>query len=297
MVSLSREFKSSALPDALKQWYMKTDGPSLKVALYVMCNGDSEVAEISRALGIQAPDVERAVDYWEKLGLFASSHGAAVRTGAAVARAPLSVDDVSELTLRNPELEVLLQEAQYFLARPLDSLESRTLVELYEYDGLPVDVILTGIAYCAPRVKNRRSVVHFAAKTLAEWSENGVVDLDSAESYIHLLETREIHEREVAQALGCDASFTKAQRGYIAAWYEQYGYNADFAKEVYLRSGKDSLGYINSVLKRWYTNGYRTIKDTRSEQSNAPATGREKRKGDKKQNSLLKMAIAASMEE
>ncbi len=297
MVSLSKEFKASCLPEVFKQRYPEADGPSLKVALYVMCSGDCEITEISEGLGIPEETVERAVNYWTKLGLFLSPEGAQARTGAMVARAPLSVDDVGELTLRNPELEVLLQETQQFLARPLDSLESRTLVETYEYDGFPVDVILTAVAYCAPRVKNRRSVVHFAAKTLSQWAENGVSDLDSAERYIHLLETREAREREVAEVLGCDAPFTKAQRGYIADWYEQYGYNADFVKEVFLRSGRDSISYINSVLKRWYASGYRTIRDTRAEQTNAPASGREKKKGGKQQNSLLKMAIAANTED
>ncbi len=297
MVKLNEQFKSSRLPAAFLERYKTADGPALKVAVYLLCTGAAEPCDIEKELSMSSEIAQRSIAFWKAAGLISDvkdGEGVVVSVPAITAKNPLSVDDVAELTLRNPELSVLLQETQYFLGRPIDSLESRMLVEMYEYDELPVDVILMIVAYCSPRAKSNRSVVNLAARCAAEWREQGVRDSETAYKYIKMLEQREEYARQVATVLGVDASvFTKPQRAHIARWFEEYGYGPDFVKEVYLRTGKDSVNYINTVLKSWFSKGYRTIRDTRVEQSNVQAPGRTK----KGSGSLLKKAIAANRED
>ena len=294
MVKLTGHVKNTVLPGPLRDKYRSADGPALKVALCLLLNGAMEQDDIAKELSMPPEAVERSLAFWRGVGLVCETGEGDVTVVPVQQRAPLSVDDVADITLRNPEIAVLLQETQHFLGRPIDSLESRMLVEIYEYDGLPVDVILSVVAYCAPRAKSKRGVIGLAARTAGQWREQGVTDLDSAERYIRLLEMREQREQEVAAVLGVDASsFTRTQKNYIARWYEEYGYGSDFVKEAYLHSGKDSVNYLNTILKSWYNKGYRTIRDTRTEHTNAPVPVPKNRK---KGGSLLKRAIDANRE-
>lgn len=304
MFQLCSEFDGGALlPAALKERYRVADGPAIKVALFLLCAGSGDEETVADALSLPLDTVGRALAFWKTAGLITDDPSAAksaaqkkmpAASGPAlfeIDRKPLTPSQISGMLLRNPELAVLLQETQYLLGRPLDSLESRIIVEIFEYDELPVDVILMVVAYCKPRVKNKRTIIGKASRTAAEWRENGIDNAGAVEEHIRLLELREQREREVAETLMLEnADFTRAQCAHIARWYEIYGYNIDFVKEAYMRCGNSSVAYINSILKSWNQNGYTTIRDTRAVPSNAPAPVSRKKK-EKAGTSLIKKAI------
>lgn len=300
----SEEFDCGCLPHAFMERYRVADGPAIKVALFLLNAGSGDVESVADALSLPIDTVARAIVFWQSAGLLtddpATIKKAAVSQKKKIdpqkvvllepVRKPLTQSQVSGMILANPEIAVLLQETQHLLGRPLDSLESRILLEIFEYDELPVDVILMIVAFCKPRESNKRRIIGTAARTATDWKERGIDNSETAETYIRLLELREARERQVAETLLLEkADFSKKQRSYIAQWFEEYNYSIDFVKEAYLRTGNSSVAYLNSVLKSWHQRGFKTIRDTRSVPSNAPAPTRKKQSKDGA--SLLKKAM------
>ncbi len=283
------------------------DGPALKVALFLLGGGEGDAEKICDALSMPAETVERALTFWCKAGLL-SDRAPAPRTVTDAAgsvlrevqpaapprhvRAAMTPERAAELSLRDPAIAVMLQETQRFLGRTLDAVESRTLLELYEYDELPVDLILMLVAYCLPRVRNKRALCTMVARIADDWYAQGIATPADAEKQIRLLERREQREVAVAAALElADPSFSKGQKLTIAKWFEEYGYNESIVREAYLVKGNASIAYIGKILQNWYNSGYRTLKQIRDAGSahNAPAAPPAARK--KGGGSLLKKAV------
>ncbi len=311
--SISPSCAECTLPPALSDSYRRADGPALKVALYLLCTKESSVDQVSDALSISEETVRRALAFWQNAGLIvpgsnlsecgadrASRPDAAPAKTAAVkpARARLTPERAAELTLRDPAIAVLFQETQRFLGRTLDAAESRTLLELYEYDELSVDVILLLVAYCLPRIRNKRSLCSMVSRIADDWCEQGITSLSDAEKQIRLLELREQRETEVAEALEMkDPSFSKSQKALIAKWFEEYGYDAAFVREAYLAKGNSSLAAVGKVLQNWYNSGYTSLRQVRGAGAapNAPIQSSASRR--KNSGSLLKKAVRAGSRE
>ncbi len=299
-MQLTQQFDGSLLPSALREYYRRADGPALKVALLILCSGNCDPDYISDTLSMSEELVARSLSFWQKAGLLDEKNDIAGDAPATALQAqtspspakkqqvPLSPERVRELSLRDPEIATLLQETQRFLGRTLDTLESRTLLEIYEYDELPVEVILMIVAYCVPRMKNRRALVSMTRRIADDWFEQGVVTASEAEAHLKQLELREQREGQVAEILALeDPSFSKSQKMHIARWYEEYGYGPEMIREAYLLKGNNSIAYINKILQGWYNNGVKTVRDARGGSTNAPVPQKKK----KNTGSLLKRAV------
>lgn len=299
MYFLRDQFDVGCLPNTLRERYRMADGPAIKVALFLLFGGEGDEDIIADALSMPSATVRRSLSFWHKAGLMTDDPEKVKARPAAAAkpapvkdeRKPLTPARISEMSLHDPDIAVLLQEAQNFLGRTLDSNESRLLLEVFEYDELPVDVILMIVAWCTPRAKSVRSVVGMTARTARKWREEGITSAAKAEAHLRLLEQREQREQQVACALELEtADFNAIQRAYIARWFEEYEYDIEFVKEAYIRSGNNSVNYINALLKGWNQEGYRTLRDVAMSPGNAPAPGRKKKKG-AGEPSLLKRAL------
>ncbi|MEA4912757.1 MAG: DnaD domain protein [Oscillospiraceae bacterium] len=301
---LKEKFDPNALPSALAEQYRKADGPALRAALFLLCEGGcADAAALAAALSMSDAVAARALAFWQEAGRISESQtaeGPARRRSPAPprasARAALSSEDIGALSLRDPSVAALFQEAEAIVGRPLDTLESRMLAEIRAYDGLPVDVILTIVAYCAPRAKSNRKIIALAARTAGEWSEQGLCDPAQINDHIRLLERRERNEAAVAGALALkDKAFSRSAKTSIARWFEEYGYDIDFVKAANARlesSGQtveNPVAYINTILKGWYNSGYTSIKDTMERAVNVqPEAYKKADRGDK---SMMKSAL------
>lgn len=240
---------------------------------------------------------ERALKFWLSAGLIVvqqenSPPSPVSVKKVAAPKAPLTPARINELSLRDPGVAALMQETQAIVGRTLDSFESKLLLETYENSALPVDVLLTVVAYVAPRLRSKRSLMTAVSHTAEDWAEQGVTDGQAAGEYIKLLETREQREKQVALSLDTpDAVFTKPQKAHIARWFEEYGYNASFVREAYLRTGNSSVPYISSVLKSWHNKGYKRLRDIEQESCNAPAVSSRSNGAKSSGGSLLAAAI------
>ncbi|MEG1181272.1 MAG: hypothetical protein RSD39_04495, partial [Oscillospiraceae bacterium] len=182
MYSLSDCFACASLPSSFLERYRSADGPALKVAIFMLCGNCATVGDIASELCMSEQTASRAVDFWEKAGLIKDSAKSFSPAENSVQkqcqiiepRKHLSSERAAELSLYNPDIAVLMQETQRLIARPLDAAESRTLLEVVEFEGYTADMILTVISFFLPRIKNRRSVIAKSASAAQQWRELGI---------------------------------------------------------------------------------------------------------------------------
>ncbi|NLL91973.1 MAG: DnaD domain protein [Ruminococcaceae bacterium] len=293
MYKLNEKFIVDSLPSAFVERYRTADGPALKVALFLMLGNNCDISQIASELSLPESTVERSLDFWYKAGLLLSEdtpesvkNNRSVKPSVKKER-KMSAERTAKI-FRNPEVSALLQEVQSFLGRTLTQSESQRLLCIYEYDELPVEVILMAVAYSKENAK--RNLFGYIERIASEWKEEGLITSDKVEKHLSILADRKKKYENISKVLAVEFNSLKYRdRQYIDRWYEEYGYDESFVEEALSRSTNNSVSYINKILASWFQKGYATIKETRQEVTNAPIKSSRKRKKD--DDELIMMAV------
>lgn len=266
MFTLAEKF-CGALPAALVEHYKKADGAAVRVALLFLAEKSADIDTICRELQMDRSSAEAAVDFWQKAGLL---------TGCTEgASQPYTMERMARSALKNPEISQLFSEAQRILGRPTSHSENLALAEMYEVGGFTAEYILFVLEYSRGFAR-RGGEVSYAASVAREWQKAGISSLSDAERHLGELEAQRKMIDDVAAALGItDQKINKREAGMIISWSEKLGYGAEFAAEAAKQSGKSEIPYINAILISWHDKGIKSIRQTRSGLSNAPAGSRK----------------------
>ncbi len=244
------------LPELEEDW--------ARVALYVLSSGETDPARISAALRFQNPErARKALVYWKGAGLLtdgAAAPGLGDVEAAPAPRAHLTTPEVAAAAKADPAIAGLVQECQQIVGGVIPQSDANIYVSMYLTDGMPVDMILLGVAHYA--AKGKRSA-RYIERALLGWQKEGIDSGEAAERYLRLLQQREENEHEVAELLELpDAKFTGAERKVIAEWYETLGYDRAMIAEAIAYAGeKKKVKYIGGILRAWYTKGYKNVRD------------------------------------
>ncbi len=268
-----------SLPLPLAERFAKADGPALKVALFLLSHGAAEPENIAAQLALPEATVQRALRFWLDAGLVCEGEPQDDDTAAtAVERREMNTAELAELTLRDSNVAQLLRETQRLMKRTIKHAEQLLLAELYEYDGMSVDVLLSAVAYTAPRCGS--SFRGYLGRVARSWREQGIDTLEKAEKSVAQMMLSERRCAAVAKALGLDEKLIKTrERRFIDSWFSEYGYDETFAAEAALRTGKTDIAYLNSVLRDWHAKGYATVKETRAQTGNVSASRTPRKSG------------------
>lgn len=259
---------SVAVPQLVIAKLPELEDDWLRVALFVVATGETDPARIAAALRLKSPErAQTALVYWKGAGLLESCGEPQARGGIDAAPAPrahLTTPEVASAAQGDPAIAGLVQECQALMGGVITQADTNILVSMYLSDGMPVDMILLGVAHFA--ALGKRSA-RYIERALLGWQREGIDSGEAAERYLRLLDQRAAHEKETAKLLGlADANFTKADSRAIADWYESYGYGPDMIAEAVAYAGeKKSVKYVNGILRAWYTKGYKTVRDVMAE--------------------------------
>ncbi|MGI5888995.1 MAG: DnaD domain protein [Oscillospiraceae bacterium] len=294
---LARKFDAGTLPREFVERYRSVDCDTLRVGVWVLCNGRFDAELLSSELSIPLKSAEKAVEFWLNAGLIVSTEDNAGKESVTVAD-PVAVPrlshmEIAQLSVRDPHVARLVQESQRILGRNLTAAEAARLISVYNFYDFDPEVLLMMLEYAKPRSK--RSPFAYLERTAQEWNSLGIKTQEAAEARLRFLEKREKEEEEASELLELDKALTWKEKSLIDAWYEDLGYGSAMIREAYLHTGKSSVAYINSVLRSWYEKGYRTPEDARKTVSNAPAAQPKKSTGKKSGKSILKWAVDNSI--
>ncbi|MBC8545956.1 DnaD domain protein [Clostridiaceae bacterium NSJ-31] len=286
-----------AVPTQIVDKHLKLCGVAhLKVLLLLLRRAGEavELADLAAALNLSAGDTQDALNYWIGAGVLCAlpdedsvrltvpstnaepapafpvaSQTPAPRPSGSPPKLRLTSAEIAKLARSSAEFQALLTETEAALGKTLTSSDLATLASLYDWAGIPADVLLTVIEYCRQIGKTN---LRYIEKVAMAWQERGIDTLEKAEHYI-----RESLEADKRQQL-CKAAFgiydralTSKECEYIRTWFCDYGFDLPVIKLAYERSientGKLSFPYINKVLSNWRSQNIRTPEQVAKESS------------------------------
>ncbi len=256
-----------------------------RVALYLLATGETDPLQLQQALGLKSEAAAlRALTFWQGAGLVEEIKDQAVPE-LKKAKPRLTTREVLMHSGQNPELAVLMQEAQRIFGEVISENGCSILASMYINDEMPLDYLLLGLAHFAEQgfASKKLSTIH---RRMQSWQEQGVGTMSQLEEHLALQEQRRQNYAEVARMLHRAADALNASEcAKINIWYEQYHYTEpmiNLAMDMVGDSEKRNVSYVNGILKKWYARGYRQPRDVLAAQqgSNAMPTGRTAGKTD-----------------
>lgn len=188
-----------------------------------------------------------------------------------------SREDVMGKLESDASFSALLTEVERKLGR-LSEPSVRKLLGLYDFLGLPADVIFLLVSFCIDRKERqfgagRLPTMREIEKEGYVWARQELFSSAAADAYIRQekQKRRRFPEYMAALRLG-DRAPVAAEERYLGSWSEM-GFPAETVAIAYektvLRCREFKWPYCNGILKRWHEKGLHTPEQVSAE--NAPA--------------------------
>lgn len=271
--------KIFAVPSSVAEKHIKTAGAlSLKVLLLVLSQPQITVNKLAEALNTSEADIKDAANFWIVNGIFTSDAAPSSSEVDATDKSPIKRVSQAPVRLSGKELEsrvresddvkFMISEAERHFGKNLIPSEASVLVSLYDFAGLPVDIIIMIISYCASINKNNmRSVEKFAL----DWIDKGIDSHEAVAAHIKELTLKNSNESAVKSAFGIfNRSLTTKEKNFINSWFSQMHFDIEMIKLAYEKTidstGNLSFPYINKILASWSEKGITTPSQAMEEQ-------------------------------
>lgn len=271
-------------PTVLQQWallprsaanylHIATEA-DLKTLIYILTAqpGDGIESKDLEHLGLTQESFLRSLRFWEERKVLPKGtvqqddrlQPEPEKDGTAMPQytaARISVEMES-----NDKLRALILEGESILARTLSPSDISTIFGIYDWLGLPAEVIMLLMNFCV--MQNKKSV-KYMEKTAIEWAKQGINTVEAAEQYISSYgRQREFtqHLRSLMQINGRE--LTPSEKNYAQKW-EPMGFSDEMLLLAYEKTventGKVAFPYMNSILNSWVKKGYTTVAQVKGE--------------------------------
>ena len=256
---------------ALLQVLPGLDGECVKLYIYIKYlseqnGGATSVSEVGRFLSMPEETVGEAVRELVRQGLvrlgaqgslsLCPEAGARVLAEEPPAYRPGEVGAILE---SDKQLSDMLALAQKILGRTLSYSAIEKLYGLYDWLGMPPELILRLLEYCAELGKKD---MRYIEKVALSWHEMGIGTVAEAERYIERQSYKRTYLYQIQKEFGiADRKLTASETRYINEWYT-LGVPVELAAFAYdysvTKTGRLAMAYINKVLQAWMQEGIRT---------------------------------------
>jgi len=263
------------------------DGEAALLYIYILKNrGEFRLSEASKALRMTQARVSAAASALAAMGLL-SQRDAPIperRTLTTDEMPQYDAQDIRAAAGQDGIFSSLVGEVQRSLGHLLSSAELTKLFGIYDYLGLPPEVILTLISYCTVEYRRRYGegrtpTMRFIESCAFRWEREGVVTLEAAEAYLR--RSGERHEKLSAfrRELGLhERQLTRSEREYLEKWSDM-GHSADAVALAYDRTvsqtGRLAWKYMDTILSAWHEKGLHTAEE--AEKGDARPAGARRR--------------------
>lgn len=250
----------------------------LKIILMIFKNPDKDysVNLLSNLLNLSESTVNSAIRYWIQKGVLLDGEEKTIPVQViSKPKAPA----VPAKPVNDSELKFLLSNMEHFLARPVTSMDVKTITYIYEYYRLPADVILMAIQYCAGKGKNS---IKYIESVCIGWYDQGIVNHTLAEEYLKLSNEQKSNENKIKKMFGITGrTLIASEEKFIRTWFLEYRFDLDVIQLAYEKTvqntGKVAFAYTNKILTNWHEKGFKTLKDIL--QNESPRSRKKKTSG------------------
>ncbi|MCI9120699.1 MAG: DnaD domain protein [Oscillibacter sp.] len=185
----------------------------------------------------------------------------------------------------NAEFRSLTAEVERRLGKKLTTPDVGTLLGLYDYLGLPADVIYLLVCHCAERLakrygEGRRPTLRQIEREGYAWARQGIDSQEAAAAYLRKYTQKQGALPQYMRALQLgDRPPAASEERYLLSWLE-WGFPPETVALAYdktvLKCHELKWPYCNGILRRWHEAGLHTPeeverKDTRPAEKKSPS--------------------------
>ena len=249
------------------------DGDCALLYIYLMRRGMTSPGSLARALGMTPQRLNAAAGKLKSLGLLSG--------GDFAPRADAIPEYTAEEIVRRSEhdegFRAVLAECERVLGHTLTGADTRTLFGIYDYLGLPVDVIMVLLHHCAEECRRRYGpgrvpTMRQIEKEAYIWVNREIMTLEQAEEYIRSREEMREGTEQLRRSFGIrDRQLSPTERKYIEGWFA-LGFGVEAIELAYDRTvtntGSLKWSYMDKIIRSWHEKGLFTPEEI--EQGDAP---------------------------
>lgn len=269
------------LPAALLEHIDKAVKKDLKILLALAAEPLSGVdlaqasAAVASRLSLTQSDVESALAFWRGTGIVVADdrEGEVAPVATTPAPAPRVVADkglpvyssteLSEILERRSELSALVDECQKVFGKIFNTSEVAVIAGLLDYLNVDGEYILLLLTHC---LRMEKKSLRYVEKMAISLHDEGVHDAAELEERLHRIETMASAVGKIRAMFGISSrALTTKEKAMVEKWVCVMQYDYDVLQKAYEITvdtiSKPSLTYANTILERWYAEGYRTLSD------------------------------------
>lgn len=257
------------LPREVQKHLKNASESELKVLIYLFANPDYTSGEASRELGISVSDVEAAVAFWRGAGIVElATASASKKTPPANVSLYQNYDSevLSAAVEKDGEFRELCNAVGDLTERLLNKNDYNSLYYLYDYVGLPADLICGIAQYCK---QEKKFSMQYMMKTALGMYEDGIDSYEKLEQLLARKEKARSSINMLRKLCGMgDRELSAKENEFANNWFFKWDMPFELIKMAYDKTvdntGKVQFSYMNSILKCWYENGYKTEEDVKA---------------------------------
>ena len=237
------------------------DGDVALLYLHTLRAGGFDAEAAANALCRTAREIDAAAEKLRRMGLLPGAAPDPERLLPPEDGLPsYTAGDLTRFSQDDPRLSDIYAEASQVFGRKLSGADMSMLAGVYKHLGLPAEVVLLLLHYCAERAEARRpgSVPSPRAveKEAYDWARQEIHTLEQAEDYLRFLRARQeqtAQVRELQDIRGRELS--KTERAYVEHWLEM-GFSPEAVAIAYDRTlvkvGRLHWSYMNKIFESWH---------------------------------------------
>lgn len=177
-------------------------------------------------------------------------------------------EDITRRCRDDEVFRSILDEARKVMGKNLSSVDMKALFGVYDYLGLPSDVLMLLINYCGRLYEERyhgqrRPTVKAIQKEADLWARQEIMSLEQAEDFMRRQDDRRSRVTQVKESFGIKGrELSPTEGGYINSWLDM-GFDDESLAEAYDRTvtntGALRWSYMNKILMSWHEKGLHSL--------------------------------------
>jgi DnaD/phage-associated family protein len=232
-------------------------------------------------LKMDGEQLRRAMIVLQKLGL-AETEGT-LKAQPGDKRPDYAQSDLTENLTGDSTFKQLAEDVSQKLGKILSNTDLTVLLGIYDWLGLPADVISLLVVYCMEESRKkygegRPPTLRAIEKTALIWEKEGLITAERAESWMLEREKTQNETTKIARILQISGRTpTSTEESYIRQW-AMMGFSPEVIYDAYdktvTRCGRLEWKYLHTILKSWHEKGVKTLDDIDSRDKKAAPPGR-----------------------
>lgn len=172
-----------------------------------------------------------------------------------------------EIEQQNSPFPGLVDQVERCLGDKLTYQDLQKLMELYDYLGLPAEVIFLLVNHMMDETVHRKGPGRLPKmweikREGYSWAKKGIDTLEAATAYMKKVEYFRTNEGQLLSALGINGrTATEKEKTYLSAWLD-WGFHADGVQlafeQTMFHKREWNWNYCSAILKRWHQAGLHT---------------------------------------